>query len=242
MVLTNKKILITGASEGFGKLLSLLLAEKGARVILLARSEKKLQAVASEIQKYDGRVSVYVCDISKLIDVQKTTQEIIKDLGVPDIIINNAGIWTSNALEKKDPTRRQEALNTNTLGTIQLTEAFLPFFKEKNAGHIINIISTSGIQDTLHADNSSWKTYGATKWAITGYTNALQKELQQTGIQVTGFFPGGMDTDLFVHAGEKQYVHQPWMMNPQDVADIILFILTRPESIYVEKMVVTKKS
>lgn len=240
-MIKNKKIVITGASEGLGKAIALLLSENGAQVILLARSKNNLDAVSKTIKKQGGKATIFVCDISSLSEVKKTVAQIIKEIGVPDILINNAGIWIHNVLEQKNPAKRQEAFDVNAVGTIQLTEEFLPFLKKKNTGHILNIISTSGTQDTLQGDNKFWKTYGATKWAVSGYTNALQSELQQTGIKVTGFFPGDIDTNLYAKAGEKELVQQSWMMQTKDIAEIILFILTRPEDVSIDKMVVTKK-
>lgn len=241
MLLNNKRVIITGASEGLGKTLSFLLAEHGAHVVLLARTEKKLRTVESEIKKHKGNVTSFCCDISKLSEVKKTVQEITQSIGAPDILINNAGIWTDNNLDEKNPIKRQDVFNVNAVGTIQLTEAFLPFFKEKNVGHIVNVISTSGTQDTLQGDNKFWKTYGATKWAIAGYTNALQSELQQTHIKITGFYPGGINTNFYANAGDKRLVDQPWMISTKDIADIILFLVTRPDDVLVEKLVVTKK-
>jgi len=236
MNLIDKRIVITGASSGLGKALSILLSKNGAHVFLLAKTKKNLERVEKEIKKNGGKVSIFSCDIRNLAEVAK----VVKEIGTPDILVNNAGIWTSNSLEQKNPQRRHDAFDVNALGTIQVTESFLPLFKEKNGGQIMNVISTSGFQDATQADNTFWKTYGATKWAITGYTNALQSELKKTHIKVTGFFPGGIDTPFYQNAGEN-YAHENWMMSTNDVADIIFFILTRPEDVQIEKMVVTKK-
>src|SRR5207302_2027127 len=100
--------------------------------------------------------------------------------------------------------------------------------------------STSGIEDTTARDNQYWQTYGATKWAMTGFTNALRDSLQKKNIKVTGFFPGGFDSNLYENAGRPDAHNQPWMMTTEDIADIIQFVLTRPSDVLIEKIVVTK--
>lgn len=240
MTLNNKTVIITGASQGLGKVLAEKLAKEGARIALVARSQAKLQQLQQAITEQSGKAEVFVCDITNLSQVETTINEIIKKFKTIDILINNAGIWTDNDLEKNHPQKRQEAFDTNALGTIQFTQTVLPHLIKNNAGHILNVISTSGIEDTTARDNKYWQTYGATKWAVTGFTNALRDSLKNKNIKVTGFFPGGFDSNLYENAGRINAHSQPWMMKTEDIADIILFALTRPADVQIEKIVVTK--
>ncbi len=240
MTIKNKIVIITGASQGLGKTLAEKIAQEGAIVALVARSKEKLQQLQQTITTDGGRAESFICDITDLSQVEKTVAEILKKFKTIDILINNAGIWTDNNLEKKYPQKRKEAFDINALGAIQFTQTVLPHLLEKNEGQILNVISTSGIEDTTARDNKHWQTYGATKWAMTGFTNALRDSLQNKNIKVTGFFPGGFDSNLYENAGRSDAHDQAWMMKTTDIAEIILFALTRPSDVLIEKIVVTK--
>lgn len=241
MKLDKKVIVITGASQGLGVVLAEKAAQEGAHVALLARSKEKLQHIEQKIIANGGTAKAFVCDIRNLTHIQKAITHIVKTYKTIDILINNAGVWTDNDIEIKSPERRKEAFDTNALGNIQITYEILPIFKEKNSGQIINVISTSGIEDTTARDNTYWQTYGATKWAMTGFSNALRDSLVNSNIKVTGFFPGGFDSNLYENGGRIDSHKQPWMMKVEDVADIIIFAITRPDDVLLEKIVVTKK-
>lgn len=236
--LEDKVVVITGASQGLGKILSQKIIKMGARIALVARSEDKLKTLQEEL---GDSATYFVCDIQDLEEVRQTVMDIKNQLGTIDILINNAGVWTDDEIEKNHPEKRQDAFNTNALGNIQMTEEVLPLLKEKNSGYIFNVISTAGTTLTPEGDNRFWKTYGATKWAMAGFTKALRESLQETKIKVTGFFPGGFDSNLYENAKRANPHNQPWMMKPGDVADAIIFCLTRPEDVMVESLVVTKK-
>ena len=173
-------------------------------------------------------------------DVKKTVNSIIDRFGTIDILINNAGIWTDENLEKEKPEMRKKALLTNALGNIQFTYEVLPHFQKINKGYIFNVISTAGIGDIPSGDNTMWKTYGASKWAMTGFTKALRDSLKETKIKVTGFHPGGFDSGLYESAGRTNPHSQPWMMRAADLADIVVFALTRPEDMMMERIIVSK--
>lgn len=240
MTLNDKVIIITGASQGLGKTLAEKLAKDGAIIALVARSKEKLHQLQHTIINDGGKAESFICDITDLSQVKKTVAEILKKFKTIDVLINNAGIWTDNNVEKVNPQKRKEAFETNALGPIQFTHTVLPHFEEKNAGHILNVISTSGIEDTTERSNKYWQTYGATKWAMTGFTNALRDSMQNKKIKVTGFFPGGFESNLYENGGRTDAHNQPWMMKTEDVADIIIFALTRPSDVLIEKIVITK--
>jgi ribitol 2-dehydrogenase len=233
----NKYIVITGASEGLGKVAAIKLAHEGAVVALIAQNEDKLKTVADEIGE---RAHVYVCDVSLPDQVRNTAQKILADFDKVDVLINCAGIWTDEELEKEDPDRRKKVLEVNTLGTIEMIKAFEPSFRAQNNGHILNVISTSGNYDTSSGDNTLWQTYGASKWALSGFTRAFKDSLEGTNIKVTGFYPGGFESNLYENAEREDAHNQPWMMKTDDVADALIFCLTRPADMMVEKLIITK--
>ena len=233
----GKIVVITGGSEGLGKSVAIKLANEGAVVLLLARNVENLKSVGDAI---GSNAHIYPCDVSDTKQVSDTAQKILSDFKNIDILINCAGIWTDENIEKTDPGRRKKVLEINTLGTIEMTKAFEPTFRLQNSGHILNVISTSGNDDTSSGDNSLWQTYGASKYAVAGFTRALKDSLAGTNIKVTGFYPGGFDSNIFENANDPEPHNQPWMMQTDDVADALIFCLTRPKDVLVEKLIVTK--
>lgn len=238
MNLENKVVVVTGASQGLGKVLAQKVAKLGAKVALVARSKDKLEVLKQELGE---NAAYFVCDVSRFEEIEEAVVEIQEKFGTIDILINNAGIWTTNDIEEKNPKRREEALKINTLGTINFSLTVLPILQKKNSGYIFNVVSTSGASDIPEGDNQHWLSYGASKWALRGFSKDLFNKLRSTHIKVTAIFPGGMDTNIFENAGEKDAHNQSWMMNAEDVADIIVFCLTRPTDVAIESLVITKK-
>ncbi len=235
----EKIVIITGASQGLGRAVAARLVSEGATVALVAQNEDPLTQAA---QALGPQAHPYVCDIASPEQITHTVQRILDDFGRIDILINNAGIWTDEELEKSNPGRRRQVLEVNTLGTIEFTKALEPILRAQNSGHVLNVISTSGTSDTNAGDNTLWQTYGASKWALAGFTRAFKDSLEGTNIKVTGFYPGGFDSNLYENASRPDPHNQPWMMQTDDVADALLFCLTRPTDMLVEKLVITKHS
>jgi len=232
----DKIVVITGASTGLGKAVADKLAKEGAKLILISHNQEKLKQASEQIPGSQ----YFVCDVSVPSQVRETVATILQDYQAVDILINGAGIWTDEQLEQTDPDRRKKVLEVNTLGTIEMTKAFEPAFRKRNQGHILNVISTAGNYDTSSGDNTMWQTYGASKWALSGFTRAFKDSLTGTGVKVTGFYPGGFESDLYESASRPEAHDQPWMMKTEDVADALIFCLTRPADMLVEKMIVTK--
>lgn len=241
MKLKGKIVLITGSSQGLGAEVARKIASQGANVILLARRERFLKLINKEIIEERGKSEYIVCDIRDLGEVKKTVGKIKQKYGKIDVLVNNAGVWTDDELEKADPHKRESALMTNVLGHIQFTQVTLPILNQKEA-IIFNVISSAGVSDIPSGNNINWKTYGASKWGMAGYTHALKESLRDTNIKVMQFFPGGFESNLYENAGRSNPHNQPWMMKTEDVADVVLFALTRPRDVYMEKIVVTKKT
>lgn len=240
MKLKDKVVVITGAGSGLGREIALKAADEGASIALVARSENELKEAQEQIKKKGGRVKYFVCDVKEFQEIKNTVAKIFKEFGRIDILVNNAGIWTDEEIEKDKPEKRKEALETNALGNINFIYEVLPHFKEKSEGYIFNVISTAGIGDIPSGNNVPWKTYGASKWAMTGFTKALRDDLKDTKIKVTGFHPGGFDSMLYEKAKRPNAHNQPWMMKVADVADIVIFALTRPSDVLMERIIVAK--
>lgn len=239
MKLDGTAVVVTGGAQGLGFEIVKSVLQAGAFVALVDIDENALKKAKTQLA--DARCEIFVCDIRDLDSVRSTVVQLSAWKPKLNIVVNNAGIWTDNKLEAANPARRKIAFDTNVLGHIQFTNEVLPVLKNQNSGHIFNVISTSGDVMSLMGDSREWQTYGATKWAMTGFTKALRESLIGTGIRVSGFFPGGIETNLYENAGLGSDAHgQPWMMNAEEVAEIVLFALTRPADMLIESLTVTK--
>ncbi|MFA7187880.1 MAG: SDR family oxidoreductase [Alphaproteobacteria bacterium] len=226
----NKKVLITGGSEGLDKALAKKMHDMGASVTILSRSEAKLKLVASEIGcKY------IICDITNLEDCKKVKQEI----GDIDILINNAGVWTDDNLEKTNPEKIASTLQVNIIGAIQMTSMFLPRMKELNHG---TIFFTNSISGRFPIADPEARTYSASKWGLRGYAEALKEDLKNTKIKVIQIHPCGFDTNIFESSGwDKNISHnQPWMTSTENIANAAMFSLNQPDDINISSIVIDK--
>lgn len=204
-----KTILVTGGSDGLGKAIAARLAPNN-KVIILSPNKEKLQAVAEDLGCEHN-----VCDVRDYAQVEK----VVNEIGAIDCLVNNAGLWIQGPLAENDPQRIHEVIEVNTLGVINMTKAVIPTMKQQKSGLIININSQGGFY--AKAERS---VYTATKWAITGFTKAMQPELAPYGIAVTGIYPGMMKTDMFSKMDIEKDMSKG--LEPDEVAKTIEFLLT----------------
>ena len=216
----GKVIVISGGSDGVGKAVARKLASNN-KVIILARGEEKLKKVSEEIGS-DFRV----CDISDYNQCENVMKSIIDAYGQIEVLVNNAGVWIEGELKDNDPEKILRVVNINTIGTINLTRTTIPFMIEKKSGSIINIISLAGV-----SSKTGRTVYSASKWAITGFTKSLSKELAPQGIKVTGIYPGYMTTNLFEEYGDDRDKEKS--LDLEEVADTIEFILSRSDKTHI---------
>lgn len=241
-ILHGQRVLISGAARGLGRAIAQQLAELGAIMLLLDNDADRLDRTASQLASADREVRTYVCDISSLEEVAATVLRLEQDVGSLDALVNNAGIWTDNEIEARDPVRRRDALLVNALGPIQLTDAALPLLRRSTApAQVVNVISSSGATDTEFAESTRWMTYGATKRALAGYTASLTALLAPERIRVSAIFPAGFESDMYESAGSVDEHHDAfWMMRTEDVAETVVFAMTRPPDVRIEQLLVTK--
>lgn len=228
MILKNKVAVVTGASDGIGKEVCLRLAKEGVSLALIARNEERLNEVKKEcLELGSPEVNLYVCDISKKLEVEKTINQIIVDFDSVDILLNIAGIWQElNLLENISDDEVDNVIDINLKGLIYVTRLLLKHFKLENKESIIlNVSSRSGV---TAQDGQS--VYSASKWGVTGFTEVLKAELKDTKIKVATIHQGGTNTKLFDKTGE--HFNQDKFIKPEDLADVIVFMLSRPPQIW----------
>ena len=183
------KILITGASSGLGRSTAKLFASKGWKVIASMRDPKK----EKELGNISG-IQLMSLDVTDPHEIENVAEQVVASGGV-DVVYNNAGYGLAGALEALTNEQILRLVNTNMLGTIRTTKAFIPHFREKRAGLFISTTSLGGLMSFPF--NSI---YHATKWAIEGWSESMAFELNQFGIGIKTIEPGGIRTDFFARS------------------------------------------
>ncbi len=191
MQLTNKRILLTGATGGIGRIVALLLARKGAQLALVGRHAGNLEELANEIRNKGGNASTIVADFELAGTAEKVIAEAAEKLGGIDILINNAAVMDFIQLEDQSPERIAQMIQTNVTAPIQLVQALLPRFKTAGRGHFVMIGSVLGSLGFPY-----YATYCASKFAVHGFSQALRRELVDTDIGVTYVAPRAVNTAL----------------------------------------------
>jgi short-subunit dehydrogenase len=206
-------ILITGAGTGLGKALALAYAKQGHTIILTGRRITPLQEVKKQIESEQGQAYAYQLDIADISNVRETVAEIVNKHSV-SYLLNNAGAGCFGPLTELSYEEIDQAVQTNVLGTIYLTKELLPYLLDVSNAKIMNIISTAGQKGKVNES-----VYVASKFAVRGFTESLQKELEGN-VQVTATYMGGMDTpfwDETDHIKDKSR-----LKSAAEVAEIIM--------------------
>ncbi len=180
-----KTIFITGASTGLGKATAQLFQNKGWKVIATMRNPE----AAADLAALEN-VTVLPLDVTNFAQIQSTVKQTL-ELGDVDVVFNNAGYGLMGPLEALTDDQIGRQLNTNLLGVIRVTQAFIPYFREKKNGMFISTTSIGGL--IAFPLNSI---YHATKWALEGWSESMAFELNQFGIDIKTVSPGGIKTDF----------------------------------------------
>ena len=192
MNLKNKIVVVTGSSRGFGYAIAESMLEAGATVAVTGRSQQAVDNSLASLQS-KGRVSGFVMDVREEEQVYKLVEDVIKEFGRIDIWINNAGY--SNAagmMLEMDPQDALEMFLSNDLGVLQCTQAILHYMLPRKQGLLVNIYGNGSFLRPA----SPTGLYGATKAWVTSFTRTLATELKGSGVQILGFSPGMMTTDM----------------------------------------------
>ena len=232
--LHGKKALITGASSGIGRAIALLFAEEGSDLCLVARREEELSKVASQCRTFGVTALHISADISDKIQVEEMTRKCTAAFNRIDILVNNAGYgkygpFTTIPIEEWD-----RMWMVNVRGTVIVTQAIVPSMIVAKQGHIVNISSIHGIHTSANAS-----AYCATKFAITGFTEALSKELWKDGIRVSAICPGGVLTSFLGVPPEEKNQE---FLEPEEVAKVVLDVVTTPGKALITQVTVTPKT
>ncbi len=186
----DRFVLITGGSSGIGLALAKLLMADGARVWLLARGKEKLEAANRELPfSTDHRKGILPADVSDPKQVQSTVDYVIREVGVPDILINSAGVTHPGYIQEIPLEIFHQLMEINYFGMVHMVKALLPHMLKRGSGHIVNISSSAGFLGVF-----GYSAYGATKYAVRGFSDVLRAEVKPLGLRVSIVFPPDTDT------------------------------------------------
>jgi len=223
--LTGRIALVTGASRGIGLAVADELRAAGAHVIRLARSLTD----GSADRQTDIR-----CDVAVATDVERAVRTVLKETGVPDIVVSNAGIFFIKPIEQTTPAEFAETLAVNLTGPFLLARAFVPLLVERGSGHLVTIGSISD-----HIAFTGSTAYAASKFGVRGMHEVIRAETAKTGVRTTLVSPGPVDTDIWdpVDPDSKPgFTKRKDMLHPEDVAEAVLFAVTRPARVAVTEI------
>jgi NAD(P)-dependent dehydrogenase (short-subunit alcohol dehydrogenase family) len=221
--LAGRLALVTGASRGIGAATARALAGAGARVVRVSRSL---------LPTRNDRYLDHPCDLTDPAAVDALAARVLGAEGVPAVVVNSAGVFLLQPLERTTPAEFDEQVAVNLRGSFLLARAFLPPMREAGGGSFISVGSVA--DHTAFPENAA---YGASKYGLRGLHEVLAAEYQGSGVRLTLVSPGATDTtiwDPFAPERRPGFPSRTAMLRPEDVADAILFAATRPDHVHVD--------
>jgi NADP-dependent 3-hydroxy acid dehydrogenase YdfG len=229
-VLAGRVAVVTGASSGAGEGIALALAAAGASVALVARRMDRLEALAERIAAAGGTALALQADVSRSAAATAAIDAAHDRFGRLDVLVNDAGVMLNAPLDEARLDDVERMVATNVTGLVAACHAAFPRMAAQGGGDIVNVSSIAA-----RLCNPTSSVYSATKAAVNAFSEALRKEGTKRGVRVAVVEPGLIDTELGLHiphAGTKERfakMTQAWTpLQPADLADVVLWIVTRP--------------
>jgi 3-oxoacyl-[acyl-carrier protein] reductase len=231
MELEGKVVVITGAGRGIGRASALLLAKHGATIVAVARTRSDLDSLVAEIEAQGGRAVARTVDVSDRDQAEQLICGAAAELGRLDILINNAGNNIRSPIDQVTDEQWREIVGSNLDSTFYCTRAVAPIMMQQRSGKIINLSSVAVWHPT-----ATRTVYGAVKHGVIGFSRALALDLKDYDVTVSTVSPGPTATDLRKRAAPDE--DQSTIMRPEDVAEAILFLATRPPRVIIPEITI----
>jgi short-subunit dehydrogenase len=223
LVLNEKVVLITGASSGIGRSLAFAFARRAARVVLIATEEERLEAVRREIEPYTSSSLVIAADITQEADLHRIIETTLEAFGRIDVLVNSAEMIRGGRLPDQTPQQVEQLLRANLWSVIRLTQLVLPHMLAQNHGYILNVGSSLG-----RTAVPLMAPYVASKYGLSGFTDALRREMARTGVYLTLVQPGWTDAAKVPPENEDVLERYGYRIeDPDDVAERAVLGLVR---------------
>ncbi|MGQ0813100.1 MAG: SDR family oxidoreductase [Gemmatimonadota bacterium] len=220
-MLNGKCAIVTGSTRGIGRAIAEALAARGYNVVVSSRHEAAARSVAAEITRRGaGQAHGIACDVSSYADCEQLVRGTVDRFGGLDVLVNNAGIGGFSPVEAMSPAHWDRVIGTNLDGLFYCTHAALPHLKNAGSAWVINIGSLAG-KNAFPGGAA----YNASKFGLIGFSEALMQEVRHDGVRVSYIMPGSVATEFDGSATPSG----DWMIQPQDIADIVLDLLDTPQ-------------
>ena len=231
MNLTGKRVIVTGGSDGIGRHICLKLADQGCAIAIVGRNQARLDAVVAECKaRGAAEARAYTADLTDAAAIEQAAAAMLDDFGGMDILINNAGIWhKAGPLDSIDADMLVATVQTNLTALMQLTRHVLPVLRQQEEAAILNVASKSGV-----VAQAGQSVYSATKYGVRGFTDVLKVDEAETGVRVAGLYQSGTNTGMFAKADEDVPNHI--FTEPDDLADVVVFMLARPPKLWMHEV------
>lgn len=241
MTVKDKVVVITGASSGIGAETAKLLAANGAKVVLGARREARLQELVAEITNAGGEAAYAVTDVRYVAEVQALVDLAVSEFSGLDVIFNNAGIMPNSPISELKTDDWNNMIDINLKGVLNGVAAVMPIFTKQKSGQIITTSSVAGIKSFPGAG-----VYGATKFAVRNLMEVIRMESAQEGtnIRTVSLYPAAINTELLTSvtdanslAGLTDLYNQVGI-TPDAIARVVNFAIDQPESVNVNEFTI----
>lgn len=228
----NKLAIITGGTRGIGKQIALTFAKEGYNIAINYRTENDdLKNTKKEIEENNVKCFTFQGDVTNFKDCEQFVKQIVEEFGNIDVLVNNAGITRDTLLMRMKEEDFKQVIDTNLIGTFNVTKNVISYMMKARSGRIINISSVVGI-----SGNAGQTNYAASKAGIIGFTKSLAKEVASRNITVNAVAPGFIETQMTdvlkddIKEEIAKKIPLKRMGTPQDVANVVKFLASNDSS------------
>ncbi len=224
--LSGKTAIVTGASRGIGKAIAMALGNEKMRLALLARSTDQLQEVVDHIRAAGGEAIAVPCDLRDSDAIESSLKKVYAQFDSLDVLVSNAGIFLEKPIAEIKLEEWDQVLRTNLTASFLICQSAFLKMKDRNSGRIIAIASSASTQGFIHQAG-----YCASKHGLLGFMRCLSIEARPHNVHVHTICPGGVRTDLLKGTYMGERVSQSAIIEPENIADLVLFLVRQPGNI-----------
>ena len=237
MRISDRKYAITGAGRGLGAALAIIMADAGAKPVLLGRNSTTLNKTAEIIQsRTNQKVETIRCDLADTESCTHAGTKLSNDHSDLDGLIHNGAMWLPGSMNDVTDVDIQACISSAAIGALILTRHVLPVLLKRKNADIHTVVSTSGLPNAL--SNGASIIFRAAKSAQDGFSRGLSDELAQTRVRVTAIYPGNIKDITPLEASWNKARHNDDLLTNKEVTDAIMFTLNQPASVAVKSLVI----